>query len=105
MSAFDARVRIAEASVNVIKEEGQEFATEAELVLGIATVVQVGPNQILPIPFGAIRVPLDKSSLDSLRDRLDAASKELKERVDIAIAPNLNGVENLANMGKEFRGQ
>ncbi len=103
MTAFDAKVRIGEAAIQLNRENEDELATEAELVLGVLTVAQVGPNQVLPIPFGTIRIPLDKSSVVTLSEQFAKAAEQMKDRPNIEIASSLAGVDQAVAAQQDLR--
>lgn len=103
MSAFEARIRVGEAGVQLVRDNDDEKALEAELVLGIITLAPVGPGQVMPIPFGAIRVPFDKAAVDGLAKQFTEASAEMKEKSNIEVAQSLEGVERAAAFSENLK--
>jgi hypothetical protein len=100
MSAFDATIRVGEAGTEAIpSEDGKLY--EGQLVLGLLTVVPVGPQQLLPVPFGTVRVPLNKKSCGSLIESLQELYDSLEERSNIEVATNLSAVEAAAQRAQE----
>lgn len=100
MSAFDATIRVGEAGVESVEgPDGKAY--EGQLVLGLMTVVPVGPQQLLPVPFGTIRVPLNKQSCQNLIESLQALEESLEERSNIEVATNLGAVEKAAQQAQE----
>jgi hypothetical protein len=102
MSAFDATIRVGEASVAVL-EDPQGKKTEAHLILGVLAVAPVGPGQAIPIPLGVLRVPVDKRSITQLRKELEQAEEQMEERSDIQIATSLDGVDQAAQKVQNLR--
>lgn len=97
ISAFDATIRVGEASVHALEDEnGKTY--EAQLVLGVMAVAPAGPQQIIPIPLGLLRVPLNKDSITSLIDELSAVNLKMESRPDIQVATNLSQVEHAAKL-------
>ena len=100
MSAFDATVRVGEAYVETrVEEDGKAY--EGHLVLGVMTVIPVGPQQLLPVPLGTLRVPLNKQSADSLIESLTSLRDELDERSNLAVATDLSAVERAAQAAQD----
>lgn len=87
MSAFDVTVRVGEASVEPISEGDKIY--EAQLVLGILTLAQIGPEQFLPIPLGVIRSHLDKQTIAEFIKSLQKVHDMMDKRPDISIAQSL----------------
>jgi hypothetical protein len=104
MSAFDATLNV--SAIQAIpagpQDENGKYV-EAQLLLGVMTTVPVGPKQLMPIPVGGFRVPLDKGSVDDLIVELQKVSELLKERVHIDVASNLAGVEQAAAQEAKLR--
>lgn len=95
MSAFDGRVRIGEAGIQVNEDEhGNKY--ELELVLGVMALIPVGPGQAAPLPIATLRVPLDKDSALSVFTQGLEAAKQLSKRPDIAVASDLSAVNKAA---------
>lgn len=103
MSAFEAKIRVGEAGIQLNRENDDELALEAELVLGIVTFAPVGPNQVIPVPFGALRVPLDKAAVEALAKQLNEAAEQMKDRPNIEVANSLAGVEQAAQFQQGLR--
>jgi hypothetical protein len=102
MSAFEATIRVGEASVAPIPDpDGKSY--DAHLILGIMAVAPVGPGQALPIPLGILRVPLDKNALNSMAKEFTEVASKLDERSDIAIATDLSSVERIAEQQAGLR--
>lgn len=102
MSAFDAKIRVGEASIETLRDpDGKSY--EAHLVLGVMAVAPVGPGQAIPVPLGILRVPLDKGSLKSLIVEFTKAHEDLDERSDLAIATDLSSVERIAEQQAGLR--
>jgi hypothetical protein len=79
MSAFDATIRVGEASVESIPSpDGKTY--EGQLVLGMMTIVPVGPQQLLPVPVGVLRVPLNKQSASALIESPQDATRAFSGR-------------------------
>src|SRR3954468_15029785 len=102
MSAFDATIRVGEVAIQPIEDEsGHTY--EAHMILGMITLIPVGPGQMAPLPLGAIRVPLAKESLKGLRDEIDKVLEVVAERPNIQIAGNLDAVEKAAEFQQGLR--
>lgn len=102
MSAFDATIRVGDVSLQLIEDEsGKSY--EAQLILGVMALAPVGPNQAIPVPFGALRVPLDKKSTQDLIAQLQQADEQLSERVNIDIAGSMAGVDQAAKLQAGLR--
>jgi hypothetical protein len=95
MSAFDTTVRVGSIGTEVVVDENGK-KHEANLILGILTLAQIGPDQFLQIPIGVIRAPLDKNAIKAAIEGFQKAYDELEDRSDIAIASDLNAVERAA---------
>lgn len=103
MSAFDATIRVGEASVQVLEDEqGRSF--EAHLILGVLAVAPVGPGQAIPIPLGILRIPLDKNSTHQLSKSLQEAEEKLQERPNIVLPGAPGSVEAEAKMHRDLTG-
>jgi hypothetical protein len=103
MSAFDARIRVGQAGVQVLKESEDGPAYEAELHLGIMTLAPVGPNQVLPIPVGGLRVPFDIDAVDNLIQELIGAKEQMSRRPNIEVASSLEGVDRAAQFHETLK--
>ena len=104
MTAFDATIQVGGIQVFPVGEkEADDKYTEAQMLLGIMATAPVGPGQLLPIPFGGLRVPLDLPSINDLISELQKTAEQLKERVDIPIASSLAGVERAAAQEQKLR--
>jgi len=102
MSAFEATIRVGEASIEPIREaDGKSYG--AHLILGVLAVAPTGPGQGLPIPLGILRVPLDKNALQSLAKEFNETADKLSERSDLAIATDLSSVERIAEQQAGLR--
>lgn len=102
MSAFDARIRVAEAHIQVVRENDEAPAYEAELVLGVLTILPV-EGGVLPVPIGAFRVGLNKETVVALRDKLTDAAEEMSDKPDITIAKDLSGVDRVQEFQQGLR--
>jgi hypothetical protein len=103
MSAFDTKVRVGHAGIQLSQTEESELAQEAELVLGVVTFIQTGPDQMLPIPIGTLRIPMDKHFVDGLIDQLQQAAEQMKEPSKIEIASDLSRAEQVADIQSKLR--
>jgi hypothetical protein len=102
MSAFEATIRVGEASIEAIQSpDGKTY--DAHLILGVMAVAPVAPGQALPIPLGIVRVPLDKNALQSLAKEFTETADKLDERSDLAIASDLSSVERIAEQQAGLR--
>jgi hypothetical protein len=102
MSAFDATIRVGEVAVQPIEDEsGNTY--EAHLILGMISLIPIGPGQLAPLPLGALRVPLAKDSLKGLRDEIDRVLETVKDRPNITIAGSLDGVDKAAEFQAGLR--
>lgn len=91
MSAFEATIRVGEVQVEVAEDErGKKY--QANLVLGVLALAPAGPQQVIPIPLGALKVPLDKDSIGSVIQSLQSAYDAMEKRPDLQIASNLDGL-------------
>lgn len=103
MSAFDATLRVGEASVQLQKENDDAPAYEAQLVLGLLALAPVAPDQALPIPLGTLRCPLNLDAIESLIDSLSRARDQMSRKPNIAIASSLEGVDRAAEFQQGLR--
>lgn len=93
MSAFEATIRLGEIGVGVPDaEEGKKY--QANLIMGVLALTQVGPNQVLPIPLGTLIAPLDKATVGTLIQGLQEAHDQMDKKPDIHIASDLSGLPN-----------
>ena len=72
MSAFDAKVRVGHVEIALVRENEDELAQSAELILGVHTFVPVSQDQLLP--------------------------EEMKEPSKIEIATDLGRAEQMAKV-------
>lgn len=103
MSAFDAKIRVAEVGIQLNRESEDELALEAEMILGVMAVAPVGPGQAIPVPLGTLRVPLDKNSVVSLGEQFTKAAEQMKEPSKLEVASSLEGVEQAAKITEGLR--
>jgi hypothetical protein len=102
MSAFDATIRVGEVALQPIEDDkGNTY--EAHMILGMISLIPIGPGQMAPLPLGALRVPLAKDSLKGLRDEIDKVLEVVKDRPNIQIAGNLSDVEKAAEFQQGLR--
>lgn len=104
MSAFDATLRIGEASVQLNKQDDDSPAYEAQLVLGLMALAPIGPEQALPIPLGTLRCPLGYEAVESLIDNLTKALEQMSRRPNIVTATSLEGADRAAEFQQGLRG-
>lgn len=102
MSAFDATIRVGEVALQPIEDEKGDVH-EAHLILGMISLIPVGPGQMAPLPLGALRVPLAKDSLKGLRDEIDKVLEVVKDRPNIQIAGSLDGIDKAAEFQQGLR--
>jgi hypothetical protein len=95
MTAFDSTIRIGEIGVQPVEDEnGSSY--EAHLILGVISLLNVGPGQVVPLPLGVLRAPLGRDALKGLHKEIGDVLEIVKDRPDITIANSLAGVEQAA---------
>jgi hypothetical protein len=101
MSAFDATIRVGEASIQPVQgPDGKNH--EVHLILGVLTVAPVGPGQLLPIPIGLVRVPLDYDALSGLIQAGQAALEDLEKPSRLEVVTSPAAAEQAAQQAKRF---
>lgn len=106
MSAFEARVNIGSLGVRPIQDPNNPTApaVQAELSLGIVSLIPAGDGQLMPIPFGMIHAGLDKRTIENLITELQKISTEMAEPSKIVTASDLSGVDQMAKVADDLRG-
>lgn len=104
MSAFDATINVGQVLIHLNRENDEEKAESGQLILLMHGVIPVGPGQLAPIPFGSLRVPVDKQFVDELIKDLQEASEQLKEPSKIDIVNDIEAAERLAQFNDDLKG-
>lgn len=100
MTAFDSTIRVGQAFTETqVEEDGKAY--DGQLVFSVITVLPVGPQQVMPLPLGILRVPLNKQACGSLIESLQELHASLDERSNIEVATNLSAVEAAAQRAQE----
>lgn len=103
MSAFDATIRVGQAYVQEIPDEnGKTY--EAQIVLGVITIAPIGNGQVLPVPVGTMRVPINKDSIKDLIGSLQEAYDKMDQRSNIAVASDISQADKIAASQKMLGG-
>lgn len=103
MSAFDATIRVGEIQHELKREKPDGPAYAMDMILGMMTLAQVGPQQFMPIPFGVVRVPMDTEAVDSLIADLVEVREQMSTKPNIAVAHSLEGVDKAAQFQQGLR--
>jgi hypothetical protein len=101
MSAFDATLRVGEASIQPVPGPDGK-SREVHLILGILTVAPVGPGQLRPVPIGLVRVPLDYDALSGLIQAGQAALEDLEKPSKLEVVTDTSQAQAAAARAKQF---
>jgi hypothetical protein len=102
LSAFDATVRVASVFFQPIENEDGDIY-DAHMILGVATLLPVGPDQVVPLPFGTLRVPLNHEALSDIEKQIAEVKELLKRRPQVETASSVAEAERLAEFQNSLK--